>query len=254
MLVGGSRRSSRRSPTATTAEPRRSSSSATGAAVRVPARAAGPVRAGLVVCPPILADFGANYQREVRLGRQLAAAGIVVQRFHPRGAGQSDGDGVDLTLDSMIEDALAAVAQLRERSPGRHGRCHGHPLRRARRRAPSPPSSTARRVVLWEPTTDPRRFFREGLRARAVHQFKAGTAAPPEPEDPEAELARCGFIDLLGAPVGGPLFHTPGDRDLATLMGERPRPVLLRPARPAGRAAGRVRAASSTDGPRWGSR
>ena len=45
----------------------------------------GDVRAGLVVCPSILSDSGANYQREVRLGRQLAAAGIVVQRFHLRG-------------------------------------------------------------------------------------------------------------------------------------------------------------------------
>ena len=75
----------------------------------------GDVRAGLVVCPSILSDSGANYQREVRLGRQLAAAGIVVQRFHPRGTGHSDGDGSDLTLDSLIDDARAAVALLRER-------------------------------------------------------------------------------------------------------------------------------------------
>ena len=36
---------------------------------------AGDVRAGLVVCPSILSDSGANYQREVRLGRQLAGPG-----------------------------------------------------------------------------------------------------------------------------------------------------------------------------------
>ena len=184
---------------------------------------AGPVRAGLVVCPPILADFGANYQREVRLGRQLAAAGVVVQRFHPRGAGQSDGDGADLTLDSMIEDTMAAVT-LSARAVARRavavmgtrfGALAAIAVAAGLDEAP---------VVLWEPTTDPRRYFREGLRARSVHQFKAGTAGR---EDPEAELARCGFIDLLGAPVGGQLFHTPGDRDLATLMGRRPRPVLL---------------------------
>ena len=193
---------------------------------------AGPVRAGLVVCPPILADFGANYQREVRLGRQLAAAGIVVQRFHPRGAGQSDGEGVDLTLDSMIEDTRAAVTRLRDRFPvdtvavmgTRFGALAAVTVAAELGGAP---------VVLWEPTTEPRRYFREGLRARSVHQFKAGTgvtagaAGPGEAEDPAAELARCGYIDLLGARVGGQLFHTPGDRDLATLMGLRPRPVLL---------------------------
>ena len=151
---------------------RRAGVCCSGAATCPPARS----RAGLVVCPPILADFGANYQREVRLGRQLAAAGVVVQRFHPRGAGQSDGDGVDLTLDSMIEDAMAAVTQLRERSPVETVAVAGHPLRRPGRERRRAPSSTSAPVVLWEPTTDPRRYFREGLRARSVHQFKAGTA------------------------------------------------------------------------------
>jgi alpha/beta superfamily hydrolase len=190
----------------------------------------GPVRAGLVVCPPILADFGANYQREVRLGRQLAAAGIVVQRFHPRGAGQSDGDSVDLTLDSMIEDTRAAVTRLADRFPVETVAVMGTRFGALAAVAVAAELDGAP-VVLWEPTTDPRRYFREGLRARSVHQFKAGTAGTAggteEAEDPEAELARCGYIDLLGAPVGGPLFHTPGDRDLATLMGGRPRPVLL---------------------------
>ena len=50
---------------------------------------AGDVRGGLVVCPPIFSDSGANYQREVRLGRQLAGAGIVVQRFHPRASARA---------------------------------------------------------------------------------------------------------------------------------------------------------------------
>jgi pimeloyl-ACP methyl ester carboxylesterase len=186
----------------------------------------GPVRAGLVVCPPILADFGANYQREVRLGRRLAAAGVVVQRFHPRGAGQSDGDGADLTLDSMIEDTRAAVTRLRERFPVETIAVMGTRFGALAASAVAAELDGAP-VVLWEPTTDPRRFFREGLRARSVHQFKAGTAGTDDADDREAELARCGFIDLLGSPVGAQMFNTPGEHDLATLMGVRPRPVLL---------------------------
>ena len=183
----------------------------------------GDVRAGLVVCPSILSDFGANYQREVRLGRQLAAAGIVVQRFHPRGTGHSDGDGSDLTLDSLVDDARAAVALLRERCPvetvmllgTRFGALVAGAIAAELDDAP---------VVLWEPTTDPRRFLREGLRARAVHLVRQ---AGSEREDPEVELERQGFVDLLGVPVGRGLFETPAGRDLGSQMGDRPRPVLL---------------------------
>ena len=162
---------------------------------------AGPVRAGLVVCSPILADFGANYQREVRLGRRLAAAGIVVQRFHPRGAGQSDGDGVDLTLDSMVDDAWPRSTRLRERCPVETVAVLGHPVRRARRRSPSPAELDGAPVVLWEPTTEPRRYFREGLRARSVHQFKARRrAAPrtPRPSSPAAASSTCSASPSAG--------------------------------------------------------
>jgi pimeloyl-ACP methyl ester carboxylesterase len=184
---------------------------------------AGDVRAGLVVCPSILSDSGANYQREVRLGRQLAAAGIIVQRFHPRGTGHSDGDGSNLTLDTLVEDARAAVALLRERCAvdtvmvlgTRFGALVASAIAGELDDAP---------VVLWEPTIDPRRFLREGLRARAVHLVRQTGA---EREDPEVELDRAGFVDLLGLPVGRGLFETPAGRDLVSQMGERPRPVLL---------------------------
>jgi pimeloyl-ACP methyl ester carboxylesterase len=183
---------------------------------------AGDVRAGLVVCSSILSDFGANYQREVRLGRRLAATGVVVQRFHPRGVGQSDGEGADVTLASMIEDAERAVAQLRERFDvdviallgTRFGALSASAVAAGLDGAP---------LVLWEPTVDPRRFVRDGLRARSVHQLKRGGAR----EEPESELDRCGHVDLLGLPVGRELFATPGGNELAARLGVRPRPVLL---------------------------
>jgi hypothetical protein len=184
---------------------------------------AGDVRAGLVVCSPILSDFGANYQREVRLGRRLAAEGVVVQRFHPRGVGQSDGEGTDVTLTSMIEDAQLAVAHLRQRYDvevigllgTRFGALSASSVAAELGGAP---------VVLWEPTVDPRRFIREGLRARSVHLLKRAGAGP---EDPESELASRGYVDLLGLPVGRELFTTAGGNELTARLGERPRPVLL---------------------------
>lgn len=48
--------------------------------------------------------------------RRLAKHGIASLRFDFRGCGESDGDFVELTIASMLEDARAAIAALRARS------------------------------------------------------------------------------------------------------------------------------------------
>jgi alpha/beta superfamily hydrolase len=72
-----------------------------------------PPVAGVVVCSPL--PYGATtvYLPDARLGRHLARAGIVVQRFHYRGTGHSDGDPAAITLDTMADDARDALVHLR---------------------------------------------------------------------------------------------------------------------------------------------
>ena len=72
-----------------------------------PARPSG---AGVVICSPIGAEHVQNQPRELELARALAARGLLVRRFHFRGTGDSDGQG--LTFDSMSEDSAAAARQL----------------------------------------------------------------------------------------------------------------------------------------------
>jgi alpha/beta superfamily hydrolase len=182
---------------------------------------AGEVRGGLVICSPILADFGANYQREVNLARHLAADGVAVQRFHPRGTGHSDGDAADLTLQSLIDDATQAFAHLRDRLPGRTIAVLG--TRFSALVATRVAGAHGQPLVLWEPVTDPQRYIKEGLRARAVNAMRSGV----QPEEPADELARRGFVDLLGIPVGRELLGTASDVGLAAELGEQPCPVLL---------------------------
>lgn len=178
---------------------------------------------GLVVCSPILTDFGANYRREVGLARRLAAAGVPVQRFHPRGSGHSDGDRLELTFGTLVDDTRAAVERIRERCGvarvalfgTRFSALTAAAVARDLDRSP---------VVLWEPTTRPRTYFREGLRAHGIHQVRLGQSGH---KDPQAEFERRGFLDLLGIPVGRDLFETGPSHLLAEELGDRPRPVLL---------------------------
>ena len=183
----------------------------------------GPVTRGLVVCSPILSDFGANYVREVRLSRRLAAAGIAVQRFHPRGSGHSDGSRSDLTFASMVADTERAIERLQQASGVDDVAMLGTRFSAlvaaaAGRILPGAP------IALWEPVLKPSRFFRDGLRARSVYYLKRGTDGPA---DPAAELSANGYVDILGVAVGRDLFETPDRHDLVTEMGQHPRSVLL---------------------------
>lgn len=185
---------------------------------------------GLLVCSPVLTDFGANYRREVDLARRLAAAGVPVARFHPRGCGHSDGARADLTLDTLTGDAAAALDWFGATVPVRTTI-----VLATRLAALAAAAAVADRpgvpLALWEPVTRPRAYLRAGLRARAVHRLARrggdGAGEPAETEQPDDELARQGYLDLLGVPVGPGLYGTPADRTLVAALGKVPRPVLV---------------------------
>lgn len=71
--------------------------------------------AAVLICSPLPYGTTAVYLPDARLGRHLARAGVVAQRFHYRGAGHSDGDPAARTLDSMADDARDALGHLRHR-------------------------------------------------------------------------------------------------------------------------------------------
>ena len=58
----------------------------------------------------------ALYRAEVQMARTAAAAGFPVLRVHLRGHGDSSGDFADVTLDGMVEDAMASADEAKRRS------------------------------------------------------------------------------------------------------------------------------------------
>jgi pimeloyl-ACP methyl ester carboxylesterase len=176
---------------------------------------------GVVVCSPILCDFGANYRREVSLARRLAAAGVPALRYHPRGTGHSGGARTDLTLDTLVADATTVLGEARDRLGV--DRLAVLATRFSALAAAEATRGTGTPLALWEPVTRPRSYLRAGLRARAV----ARLSGAGEREEPEDELARQGWIDVLGIPVGRGLYETPADRTLAAALAGEDRPLLV---------------------------
>jgi len=183
-------------------------------------------RLGLVVCCPILVEFMTNYRHEVVLGRALAERGLPVQRFHYRGAGHSGGDEREASLETMVEDALAAGRWLQDRTGvecvGFLGtRWGGLVAGLAALRHPGAP------LILWEPVTDAGRYFRELIRGRLIRELKDRRFAGAGTDAWTDELERSGRIDILGYALHRRLHESGRGRRLEEIRTGGSRPVLL---------------------------
>lgn len=161
----------------------------------------------LVICPSICNDFTKNYRREVTLGRELATRGIVVQRFHYRGTGNSDGDAAHLTVSTMVEDTLTAAGRAQgidEPLPlvFMGTRFGALPAAIAAGRQPDVP------LVLVDPTVEARQFFREAWRAKMSRELKDDTAESLAAQSLEDQLALQGSIDVLGNAIHRALYES----------------------------------------------
>ena len=181
---------------------------------------------GLLICSPLHAELGKNYRREVLIARSLAAHGVLVQRFHYRGAGHSAGDPTRLTLDSMVDDAVTALEQTEALAPDRPVAVLGTRLgalvacAAAAHRADIP-------VVVWEPTVSAQKHFRDVLRAGIVRGLKSGEAADAPEQFSLSRLELDGVVDVLGYPITWRLYESLADSSISSALGDGPRPVQV---------------------------
>jgi pimeloyl-ACP methyl ester carboxylesterase len=185
-------------------------------------------RGGVLVCSPVLAEFGRNYRREFALGRCLAADGFAVQRFHYRGTGNSGGEAADVSLGSLQEDAEVAGRRLAEVS--------GLPVAAVigTRLGAFVAARVAVRLgvdalILWEPLVDGAHQFREAFRARLFHDLWESTAPPQSREALSKELIDRGRVDVLGYTIHRALYESLVTRNLAQELESPPPSVLIVP-------------------------
>ena len=159
-------------------------------------RSAKPRGTTLVSCAPLDQEMVTTYGRYARWSKQLAGDGYSVLRYHPLGTGESDGSHADVTLQSLVKDAVNAQRLARERFQDRSVGYFGVRLG-ATVSVLAAAEQPADFLVLWCPVTSLRHYFRELLRSQitadAVIHSRAGSTAPMI-----ADLEAGKNIDVLG--------------------------------------------------------
>jgi hypothetical protein len=197
----------------------------------------GEVRAGVVVCLPTALESAVDDGRSARLGRRLARAGIAVQRYHHRGAPESDGDPRSITFASLVADAHRAGDLLYERTGVERVGYLGVRLgalvaARAARTHPGVP------IALWEPVVDPRHAVEQAAAARAAVRAAAAAAVPAPSPDGAAPAPADGApgddgvadlvpLDLFDTQLCADLMYGGAVGSLPIELGAGPGPVLV---------------------------
>jgi hypothetical protein len=166
------------------------------------------------MCGSLFEDMRRNYRREVLLSRRLARAGVLAQRFHYRGTGNSVGDPTAMEWDHVLDDTRAALERLQgqlgaTRPIGYFGSAFGAlvaiALGAGHREIP---------VALWEPVRDVPTYSRELRRNELISNLADGSGTDrsaglaPSDSVPPAIAARGKELSIaaLAAPGLGPVF------------------------------------------------
>jgi alpha/beta superfamily hydrolase len=168
----------------------------------------------VVVCSPLLAELQTSYRREVLLSRSLAAAGAAVQRFHYRGAGNSDGSPEQQTLDRLRDDALAAATHIQTIGGDVPLAFVGTRLGGHVAVAAAAAVSRTSPVAIMSPVIDMRAYFRSVLRGYLFGLVKEGQGTARTVQDVLDDLKRHGIVDVLGYPLSSQLYDSFIERSL----------------------------------------
>ncbi len=200
-----------------------------GGAYALLSRPAEPRGAGCVLLAPLADERKSSLRAIVEIARSLAAHGITALRLDYRGAGDSSGTSLGMTLASMTEDAAAAAGHLRDECGCGKVALAGVRLGGAVA-VLAAESARADALVLVEPVVEGGSYVRELARRQAVRRML--TKGGGEAEGGGAGEAERVPFDLDGTALEREFVADLGRVDLARTArrisaGKGPRSLVL---------------------------
>ncbi len=176
--------------------------------------------AGVVVCYPVGQEYIRSHRACLHLATAVARSGFPALRFDYYGTGDSAGDPDEVDFERWMGDLELAVEELRARSGVERVILAGLRL------GGSLALLAARRIdglaglVLWEPVVRGTDYLAEV--AQWHHEAILRFAVPPRDHQPGPRPT-----ELLGFPIGEPLYAALEALDLLEVRPPRGRPLLL---------------------------
>lgn len=159
--------------------------------------------------------------------RRAAVLGYPALVYHSRGHGDSAGDFAELTLDSMIEDALCAAEQICLRSGAASIIWLGVRFGALVAAAASGRGMPTAGLCLWEPAHRGSAFFRQLLRGLLFAQVARGHRSGATIEQLLERIEREGKADVHASYVHGKFYRSACTADLARFLDSWHGPTLL---------------------------
>jgi uncharacterized protein len=143
----------------------------------------------------------------VTFARELAAHGHAVLRFDYRGHGDSDGTFTDSSVETMVSDVHAAIAQARELTGREAVSLLGVRFGATLASLVAEEASDVRHLVLWAPIIDGARYMQELLRTNLTTQMSSYKKIVHDRAALVAQMEQGATVNVDGYDMALPLYR-----------------------------------------------
>jgi pimeloyl-ACP methyl ester carboxylesterase len=168
-----------------------------------------------------------EWRAESVAAQMLAQAGYTTLSFHPRAHGDSAGDPADMTIDGLVDDALAASDLVRSRSGAAQVAWVGIRFGAIVAAGAIARSSAAAAFALWEPVVEPTDYFAKLMRHVLYYELSQGMRPSVTVEEMRGRLEQEGRVPVLTFDLYRKFTASASDLDLPGLLENWRGPAFL---------------------------